>query len=138
MIVAFVGFAGGYAKLLLGPEAPILAGAIAACLVTWFTFLPSFVFIFAGGPFIESTHENLDLTAPLTAITAAVVGVILNLAIFFGQHVLWPQGLGGEVDRTAALIAVGAAIALLTLKRSVIQVVVGCAVAGLAIKAVAG
>jgi chromate transporter len=96
------------------------------------------VFIFAGGPFIESTHENLDLTAPLTAITAAVVGVILNLAIFFGQHVLWPQGLGGEVDMTAALIAVGAAIALLTLKRSVIQVVVGCAVAGLAIKAVAG
>jgi chromate transporter len=138
MIVAFVGFSGGYTKLVFGPDAPILAGAVAACLVTWFTFLPSFLFIFAGGPFIESTHENLNLTAPLTAITAAVVGVILNLAIFFGQHVLWPQGLGGEVDMTAALIAVSAAIALLTLKRSVIQVVVGCAVAGLAIKAVAG
>jgi chromate transporter len=138
MIVAFVGFAGGYTKLVLGPDAPILAGAIAACLVTWFTFLPSFVFIFAGGPFIESTHENLNLTAPLTAITAAVVGVIINLAIFFGQHVLWPQGFGSGVDMAAALIAVGAAIALLILKRSVIQVVVGCAVAGLAIKALAG
>jgi chromate transporter len=137
MIVAFVGFAGGYTKLVLGPDAPILAGAIAACLVTWFTFLPSFVFIFAGGPFIESTHENLDLTAPLTAITAAVVGVILNLAIVFGQHVLWPQGFGGGVDVVAAAIALGAATALFGFKRSVIQVVVGCAVAGLAIKAIA-
>ena len=135
MIVAFVGFAGGYTKLVLGPHAPILAGAIAACLVTWFTFLPSFLFIFAGGPFIESTHENLNLTAPLTAITAAVVGVILNLAIFFGQHVLWPQGFGGGVDVVAAAIALGAATALFGFKRSVIQVIVGCAVAGLAIKA---
>jgi chromate transporter len=135
MIVAFVGFAGGYTKLVLGPDAPILAGAIAASLVTWFTFLPSFLFIFAGGPFIESTHENLDLTAPLTAITAAVVGVILNLAIFFGQHVLWPQGFGGGVDVVAAAIALGAATALFGFKRSVIQVIVGCAVAGLAIKA---
>jgi len=134
MIVAFVGFAGGYAKELLGPDAPILAGAIAACLVTWFTFLPSFVLIFAGGPFIESTHNNLNLTAPLTTITAAVVGVILNLALFFGQHVLWPQGFGGRIDVVAAAIALGAAIALFGFKRSVIQVVVACAVAGLAIK----
>lgn len=137
MIVAFVGFAGGYTKLVFGPDAPILAGAVAACLVTWFTFLPSFVFIFAGGPLIESTHGNLNLTAPLTAITAAVVGVILNLAIFFGQQVLWPQGFGGEVDAVAAAIALGAAIALLRFNRSVIQVVVGCAVAGLAIKSLA-
>jgi len=134
MIVAFVGFTGGYTKLLLGPEAPILAGAIAACLVTWFTFLPSFMFIFAGGPFIESTHDNLNLTAPLTAITAAVVGVILNLAVFFGQHVLWPQGFGSTIDVVAAAIALCAAIALFGFKRSVIKVVVGCAVAGLVIK----
>jgi len=137
MIVAFVGFAGGYTKLVFGPDAPMLAGAIAACLVTWFTFLPSFVFIFAGGPFIESTHGNLNLTAPLTAITAAVVGVILNLAIFFGRQVLWPQGFGGGVDVVAAAITLGAAIALFGLKRSVIQVVVGCAVAGLAITVLA-
>jgi len=132
-----VGFAGGYTKELLGPDAPVLAGAIAACLVTWFTFLPSFVFIFAGGPFIESTHDNLNLTAPLTAITAAVVGVILNLAIFFGQHVLWPRGFEGAIDVVAAAITLGAAIALFGFKRSVIQVVVACALAGLAIKALA-
>jgi chromate transporter len=138
MIVAFVGFAGGYTKLLLGPETPILAGAIAACLVTWFTFLPSFVFVFAGGPFIEATHDNLNLTAPLTAITAAVVGVILNLALFFGQHVLWPQGFGGTIDVVAAAIALCAAIALIKFKRSVIQVVAACAVAGLAIKLLTG
>ena len=135
MIVAFVGFAGGYTKELLGPDAPVLAGAIAACLVTWFTFLPSFVFIFAGGPFIESTHDNLNLTAPLTAITAAVVGVILNLAIFFGQHVLWPQGFSSGIDWSAAVITLGAAVALFGFKRSVIQVVVACALAGLASRA---
>jgi chromate transporter len=135
MIVAFVGFAGGYTKELLGPNAPVLAGAIAACLVTWFTFLPSFVFIFAGGPFIESTHDNLNLTAPLTAITAAVVGVILNLAIFFGQHVLWPRGFEGTIDPVATAIALGAAIALFGFKRSVIQVVVACALIGLTAKA---
>jgi chromate transporter len=95
------------------------------------------VFIFAGGPFIESTHDNLNLTAPLTAITAAVVGVILNLAIFFGQHVLWPRGFEGAIDVVATAIALGAAIALFGFKRSVIQVVVACGLAGLAIKALA-
>jgi chromate transporter len=111
MIVALVGFAGGYTQSVLGPEAPVLAGTVAACLVTWFTFLPSFLFIFAGGPFIESTHGKLQVTAPLTAITAAVVGVILNLALFFGQHVLWPQGFGGDFDAISALIALAAALA---------------------------
>ena len=92
MVVAFVGFVGGYLstdlRALFGPDALLLAGAAAATLVTWFTFLPSFLFILAGGPLVESTHDNLDFTAPLTAITAAVVGVILNLALFFGYHVL--------------------------------------------------
>ena len=134
MIVAFVGFAGGYTQSVLGPEAPVLAGTVAACLVTWFTFLPSFLFIFAGGPFIESTHGKLQFTAPMTAITAAVVGVILNLALFFGQHVLWPQGLGGDFDAISALIALGAALALFQFKRPVIQVIVACALVGLATK----
>jgi chromate transporter len=134
MIVAFVGFAGGYTQSVLGPEAPVLAGSVAACLVTWFTFLPSFLFIFAGGPFIESTHGKLQFTAPLTAITAAVVGVILNLALFFGQHVLWPQGFGGRFDGTSALIALAAALALFQFKRPVIQVIVACALVGLAIR----
>ena len=82
MVVAFVGFVGGYVNMAYGPDQLFSAGAVAAVLATWFTFLPSFLFILAGGPFIETTHNNINFTAPLTAITAAVVGVILNLALF--------------------------------------------------------
>lgn len=133
MVVAFVGFVGGYVKALFGPDSLFLAGAAAAALVTWFTFLPSFLFILAGGPLVESTHGNLHLTAPLTAITAAVVGVILNLALFFGYHVLWPQGFGGLFDWPSALIALAAAIALFRYKRNVILVLSLSALAGLAV-----
>ena len=131
MVVAFVGFVGGYVKAVFGPESLFLAGAVAATLVTWFTFLPSFVFILAGGPLVESTHNDLKFTAPLTAITAAVVGVIVNLALFFGYHVLWPQGWGGGVDGGSALIAVAAAGALFRFKLGVIPVIAGCALMGL-------
>jgi chromate transporter len=134
MVVAFVGFVGAYVKGLFGPDALFLAGAVAACLVTWFTFLPSFLFILAGGPLVESTHGDLKFTAPLTAITAAVVGVILNLALFFGYHVLWPKGFGGSFDGVSALIALGAAIALFRFKRNVIQVIAASATAGLLTK----
>jgi len=134
MVVAFVGFVAGYVKALLGAEHLFLAGALAAALVTWFTFLPSFVFILAGGPLVETTHNDLKFTAPLSAITAAVVGVILNLALFFGYHVLWPAGFGGHFDGASALIALCAAIALLAYKRNVMEVIAGCAVAGLLIK----
>lgn len=134
MVVAFVGFVGGYGEAFLGPEAPLAAGVAAAVLVTWFTFLPSFVFILAGGPIVEATRDDLKFTAPLTAITAAVVGVILNLALFFGFHVLWPVGFGGAFDFRAALITVMAAIALFRFKRSVIQVIGASAAAGLLIK----
>jgi chromate transporter len=135
MVVAFVGFLGGYGQALLGPERLFLAGALAATLVTWFTFLPSFLFILAGGPLVESTHDDLAFTAPLTAITAAVVGVVLNLALFFGYHVLWPQGWGGAFDALAALIALAAAVALLRFQRSVMQVIAACALLGLLLKA---
>ncbi|HEX5371878.1 MAG TPA: chromate efflux transporter [Aquabacterium sp.] len=134
MVVAFVGFVGGYVKTVFGPDALFLAGALAATLVTWFTFLPSFLFILAGGPLVESTHGDLKFTAPLTAITAAVVGVILNLALFFGYHVLWPEGFEGTFDWGSALIALGAAIALFRFKRNVIHVIGGCAVVGLILK----
>ena len=133
MVVAFVGFVGAYVHQVFGPEQAFLAGAVAASLVTWFTFLPSFLFILAGGPLVESTHNELKFTAPLTGITAAVVGVILNLALFFGYHVLWPEGFAGSFDWPSALIAVGAAVALFRFKRGVIQVLVGCALVGLAI-----
>jgi chromate transporter len=134
MVVAFVGFIGGYVKALLGPESLFAAGALAACLVTWFTFLPSFIFILAGGPLVESTHRNLQFTAPLTAITAAVVGVVINLALFFGYHLLWPEGLDGALDVRSALIAIGAAVMLFKYKRSVIETIGLCALVGLAVK----
>jgi chromate transporter len=131
MVVAFVGFVGGWQPQLFGPEAPFAAGAAAATVVTFFTFLPSFVFIFVGAPLIESTHGDLRFTAPLTAITAAVVGVIVNLALFFAWHVFWPRGAGGGFDWTAAFIAVAAAAALLRFRVGVIAVIVGSAAAGL-------
>jgi chromate transporter len=134
MVVAFVAFIGGYAKALFGPDSLFLAGAVAACLVTWFTFLPSFLFIFAGGPLIETTHNNLRFTAPLTAITAAVVGVILNLAVFFGYHVLWPNGLQGLFDWPSALIAVAAGVALFKYQCNVIRVIIACGLLGVCLK----
>ncbi|HEU5296392.1 MAG TPA: chromate efflux transporter [Burkholderiaceae bacterium] len=137
MVVAFVGFVGGWQSsdlaALLGPDQRFVAGALAATLVTWFTFLPSFVFILVGGPLVEATHGDLKFTAPLTAITAAVVGVIVNLALFFGWHVLWPHGARGPFEWPAAVIALAAAVALFRFKRGVIEVIAACAVAGLAV-----
>ncbi|MDP3288613.1 MAG: chromate transporter, partial [Methyloversatilis sp.] len=138
MVVAFVAFVGGYLshdmRALFGPDGLFLAGALAATLVTWFTFLPSFLFILAGGPLVESTHDDLTFTAPLTAITAAVVGVIVNLALFFGYHVLWPDGFDGRFDAISALIAAAAAVALFRYRMNVTHVIAGCAVVGLVAK----
>ena len=131
MVVAFVAFVGGYVKAVFGPDAMFLAGATAAVLVTWFTFLPSFMFILAGGPLVESTHGQLNFTAPLTAITAAVVGVILNLALFFGYHVWWPEGFAGAIDWASVVISLAAALALLRFQRKVTHVIAVCAVVGL-------
>ncbi|HEX5276769.1 MAG TPA: chromate transporter, partial [Fluviicoccus sp.] len=138
MVVAFVGFVGGYVTQVFGPDQQFLAGAVAATLVTWFTFLPSFLFILIGGPLVESTHNDLKFTAPLTAITAAVVGVILNLALFFGYHVLWPKGFEGAFDVMSAVIAGAAAVALFRFKRGVMEVIAASAVAGLLVKLAAG
>jgi chromate transporter len=132
MVVAFVGFVGGWAKALFGADSLFAAGAVAASVATWFTFLPSFLFILAGGPLVESTHGQLKFTAPLTGITAAVVGVIVNLAVFFAYHVLWPAGVSGRFDAASAIIGVAAAIALFRYKAGVIPVILACAGAGLA------
>ena len=137
MVVAFVGYVGGHTQALLGDGARLASGALAATVATWFTFLPSFVFILGGGPFIESTRKNLRFTAPLSAITAAVVGVIASLALFFGEHVFWPQGLDGRFDLSAALIAAAAAVALMRFKRPVVQVIAACALAGWALSMLA-
>ncbi|MFN3769325.1 MAG: chromate efflux transporter [Ectopseudomonas guguanensis] len=133
MVVAFVAFVGAFGQPVFGGDSAFASGALAAVLVTWFTFLPSFLFILAGGPLVESTHGELKFTAPLTGITAAVVGVILNLALFFGYHVLWPEGFAGTFDWVSALIACGAALALFKFRRGVIETIIGCAVVGLAV-----
>ncbi|CAN5133321.1 chromate efflux transporter [soil metagenome] len=132
MVVSFVGFVGGWTRAVFGSESLLLAGAVAATVVTFFTFLPSFCFILLGAPFIESTHGKLKFTAPLTAITAAVVGVIVNLAVFFAYHVLWPQGFGARFEWASAAIGVAAAVALFRFKLGVIPVVLGAGLAGLA------
>jgi chromate transporter len=133
MVVAFVGFVGGWAKQVLGPDALFLGAALAASVATFFTFLPSFVFILAGGPAVEATHGRLGFTAPLTGITAAVVGVIVNLALFFAYHVLWPQGFGGHFDAVSAAIAVAATVALFRYKVGVMPLLGACAAVGLAV-----
>lgn len=131
MVVAFVGFVGGWTHAVFGPDALFAAGAAAAVVVTYFTFLPSFLFILLGGPFIETTHGKLQFTAPLTGITAAVVGVIVNLAVFFAYHVLWPDGLAGRFEWPAALIGAAAAVALFGLRIGVIPVVLAAGLLGL-------
>ena len=135
MVVAFVGFVGGYGSGLFGPERMALAGIIAACVATFFTFLPSFLFILAGGPLVESTHGQLQFTAPLSGVTAAVVGVIVNLALFFAWHAFWPRGwqagtLNG-FDPAAFAIGALATLALFRFKAGVIPVIAACGVAGL-------
>ena len=132
MVVAFVGFVGGWTREVLGPGAPFLGGALAAAVATFYTFLPSFVFILAGGPLVESGRGRVGLTAPLAAISAAVVGVILNLALFFAWHVFWPRGAGGGVDWTALAIAAAAALALFRYRVGVLPLLGACAAAGLA------
>ena len=132
MVVAFVGFVGGWTTQFLGPDKLFTAAALAAAVVTWFTFLPSFIFIFLGGPLVETTHGDLKFTAPLTGITAAVVGVILNLAVFFAYHVLWPDGMQGRFDALSALIGIAAFIALWRYKIGIMPVIGVCAAIGVA------
>jgi len=131
MVVAFVGFVGGWSKEIFGPDMLLLAGMAGASIATLFTFLPSFLFIFLGGPAIEATRHDIKFTAPLTGITAAVVGVILNLAVFFAYHVLWPKGFDGNFEWFSALIGAAAFIALFRYKVGIVQVIAACAVVGL-------
>ena len=137
MVVAFVGFVGGWSHAVLGADALFASGVAAAAVVTYFTFLPSFCFVLLGGPLIESTHGDLRFTAPLTGITAAVVGVIVNLAIFLAAHVLWPDGTAGRFDVVAALIGVLAAVLLFRFKLNVIAVIGISAALGLAARLIA-
>jgi chromate transporter len=131
IVVTFVGFLGGWKAQLFGPDLLAYAGIVAACLVTFFTFLPSFLFILIGGPAVEATRHEIGFTAPLTGITAAVVGVVLNLAVVFAYHVLWPDGYTGQFVWPALVIGVVAFIALFYYRAGIVSVIGGCAAIGL-------
>lgn len=131
MVVAFVGYLAGHIQYLIGNSNPFWFGVIGAYVATWFTFLPSFFFILVGGPLIESTHGKLGFTAPLTAITAAVVGVIANLGLFFAYHVFLPRGFSGSISWISILICALAGLALFKFQKGVLSVLGCSALAGL-------
>jgi chromate transporter len=126
MIVAFVGFLAGWQQAGGGAWLAVLG----ACVATYFTFLPSFLFILGGGPLVERSRDMHWLTAPLTAISAAVVGVIVSLALYFAQHVLWPQ----KLDWVALMMTAASLLALTRFKRGVIEVIAAAAVTGLLVR----
>lgn len=128
MFVSFVGFIGGFTGELLGAGNAWLSGIAAACVATWFTFLPSFFFIMAGGPYVEAARNRVAFTAPLTAINAAIVGVVLSLAVTFAGHVFLPTE--SPVNVLGIIVAITAAFALFRWKRSILEVIIGGAVIG--------
>ena len=145
LVLVFVGFLAGY-RGGTGLE-PLLAGTIGATVALWVTFVPSFLFIFVGAPFVERLRENRFIAGALAAVTAAVVGVIANLALWFGLHVLFaavgeaaygPLSLPvpelRSFDLAAALIALAAAVALLRFHVGVVPVLCGAAVAGVVLR----
>jgi chromate transporter len=130
MVLQFVGFMGAWQH----PEGlpPLLAATLGALLTTWVTFTPCFLWIFVGGPQIEQLRGNTKLTSALSAITAAIVGVVLNLAVWFALHVFIRQT--GAVDWFAVLLCVAAFVALLRYKMDIIPVVIGSGLLGLIYK----
>ena len=134
IIVAFVGFVASWGQAVLGPDRLLLGAALGACVATWFTFLPSFVFILAGGPWVESTRGNLKLTAPLAAVTAAVVGVIASLALFFISATARPTGATGPIDWVATAMMAAAGWALWRLKWGVVRVIAVSSSLGLGLR----
>ncbi|MFN7026214.1 MAG: chromate efflux transporter [Pseudorhizobium sp.] len=142
MVTQFVGFLAGYREP--GSINPLASATLAAVLTTWVTFIPSFLWIFAGAPFMERMRGNAALSGAMAAITAAVVGVISNLAVWFGLHVLFSevttQSLGplsldvpvfSSVHLPSLILTLLAALALFRLKQSVITVLLGSAVLGI-------
>jgi chromate transporter len=127
MVLQFVGFVAAWQNP--GDLSPLAAGALGAAITTWVTFLPCFLFVFLGAPHVEGLRERPALASTLTAITAAVVGVILNLALWFALHALWPEG--GTFDAFVAVVAVAAWLAMERFKAGVIPTLAVCAVLGM-------
>jgi chromate transporter len=134
MIVTWVGYMGGVSKDVFAN--PYTAGIAGATVATFFTFLPSFLFILAGGPMVEATRGELKYTAPLTGITAAVVGVIINLAVFFAWHTFWPNAsadapFSGNFEWLPVVVAIASFVALWKYKADIMKVIGVCALIGL-------
>jgi chromate transporter len=127
MVVQFVGFMGAWQH----PEGlpPLLAATLGALLTTWATFTPCFLWIFLGGPHIEKLRGNVKLASALSAITAAIVGVVLNLAVWFGLRVFFPHP--GSIDWFAVAICAVAFVGMLRWKWDIIPVVLGSGLLGL-------
>ncbi len=132
MIVAFVGFVAGWQQTVFAD--PLWSGMLAASVATFFTFLPSFIFIFLGAPLVEASRNMPKLNAPLTAISAAVVGVIVNLGLFFAQHVFWPHGLTQSLDLMAISLTIVSLIALIRFNVNVLYLLPVSACFGFVVK----
>ena len=131
MVVSYVGFVGGWGEALARGASPVTGAVAASLVVTFFTFLPSFLFILAGAPLVEASRDTPRLAAPMAAVTAAVSGVIAHLALKFAGHALWPAGLAGPLHLPSLLIGLGAAVALFRWRLGAMTVIVASALAGL-------
>lgn len=134
IVVAFVGYIAAYLNTAFA-QTPILAGIFGACIVSWFIFLPSFCFIFLGGPFIESTRQEFKLAPIMNGISCAVTGVIASLSLFFMYHTVFPQGIGTNLSFiqsgfSSALILMST-VMLIRFQFSVIHLLFICAGIGL-------
>ncbi|MDB6021549.1 MAG: chromate transporter [Pedosphaera sp.] len=127
MVLQFVGFLGGWNQP--GQLAPLMVATLGALITTWTTFVPCFLWVFLGGPHIEQLRGNVKLTTALSAVTAAVVGVILNLAVWFGLHVVLPSA--GKADWFAVSVSVLAFVGIIKWKWDVIPVVLGSGLLGI-------
>ncbi|HLM55780.1 MAG TPA: chromate efflux transporter [Pyrinomonadaceae bacterium] len=131
MVLQFVGFMAGWNQTPEGLS-PLAGGVVGALVTTYVTFLPTFLFIFLGAPYIEVVRGDRRLAGALTGVTAAVVGVILNLALLFGAAVIWPHGFAAPPDLFSLALSAAAFVALYRLKLDVLWVVVGGGLLGLA------
>lgn len=131
MVVQFVGFLGGWNQP--GSLSPLAMATLGAAITTWTTFVPSFLFIFLGAPHIEQLRGNRRLEGALSAVTAAVVGVVLNLAVWFGLHVFFPEGVSSRgVNWFGVAVSAVAFVALQRFRLGVVPVVLGSGLVGLA------
>ena len=130
MVITFIGFVSGWMNNFIPNLNPIYSALLTTTAATFFTFLPSFIMIFVGAPLIESTRKNIKFAAPLTAITSAVVGVILNLALFFAYHVFWNEQ-ASTISYISILIALISLIALIRFKVNTLYVIFASCIVGI-------